>query len=578
MRTINLPERGYIAAYSNDGSVLAVGGDRFSQLFDSATGERRAELEADCGPVFSVSFSCNDRTLATASDNSIRLWDANTGSLITKLEVDCGDRHPYVAFHPHIEHILVTYSGGCVWVWDINDTPRSTSFKVEGSAGCLCWLRTNRLQQRVLVGSQNGNMEMWEAELSQQAKVFIPPPSDKPSGHCRAVASSYDGSLVASGSDNGRVIVYSTNLGHSVYCCQLGGPVYCVAFSPTEQMLVWGSYSNSVRISYLEEDRVGLLNEHRSSVRSVAFSPDGQFLASTSDDHTLNVWETSAADPIALDEHHLKNIDLTRFLHHGNLLLTCSDDRTTKIWDTGTGALYATLEGRQEHAVVLSDGVHIVSLSFENTLTLWHRHQEEPLCTNTTLSTYNSCRVFPYFHHTLSLGFISIHNKPINDIWVVCCWAVEPMHADGPRLFPIARGTIPFWPNITQITHTGSMEKDDLRLIVELEEGKIFSASWNNPVVFSERLQELHFVEDHRQSLVKKAPSPLTTEIVARTSESGAWILNEHDERVLWLAPRNQAHPYGFRPISWYGQKLAVGGGSGWVTLVDFSNVNENKD
>jgi hypothetical protein len=112
------------------------------------------------------------------------------------------------------------------------------------------------------------------------------------------------------------------------------------------------------------------------------------------------------------------------------------------------------------------------------------------------------------------------------------------------------------------------MEEDNLTLIFDSnsEKGKTFSASWNNPVVFSEQLQELYFVEDSEQSLVED----VIEQVKARTSKDRAWILNEHGEQILWLLPVFQGDGY------WYGQKLAVGGKSGRIALVDFLNISEN--
>jgi WD40 repeat protein len=334
MRTINLPGNGYTVAYSNNGGVLAVGEENFSQLFHSATGERRAELEADRGSVESVSFSCNNRTLATASNNnispthvssaSICLWDVSTGSFITKLEVDRSRTCHSLAFHPFIDHVLVASIGGRVWVWDVSNLTRLTSFQVKASAGYLCWLRTSGIQQHVLVGSWNGNVEIWDVESSQRVRVFTPPLSKKP-GCVSAVASSSDGSLIASGSKDGRVVVYNADLGHIVHCFQLDTGVISVAFSPTERTLACGLESISVPIYHLDDGLMVSLKGHRGWVTSVAFSPDGQFLASASWDKTVNVWETSATNFVALNEHHSKNINVIQFLNNGNFLFTRSD-------------------------------------------------------------------------------------------------------------------------------------------------------------------------------------------------------------------------------------------------------------
>jgi WD40 repeat protein len=573
VRTINLPDCGRAVVYSSSSSVLAVGGDGFTQLFDSVTGERLADLEDNCGEVESVSFSCNDQTLATASRNGIRLWDIKTGSLITNLRVDGDGMYLGVAFHPHIEHVLVASHEAHVCVWDVRDTSHSTSFEVKGSTDRLHWLQRSRLRY-VLVGCFNGNMEMWDVESSQQVRVFSPPTSEKPSRPVFALASSYDGAVVASGSWDGTVLVYNADLGHIVHSFQYEGAVTSMAFSPTEQMFACGFWPNTVRIFHYNDGRTILLDRHQCKVPSVAFSPDGQFLASASDESALDVWEAGAADFTTVDEHRSEKMWFIKFIHNGKFLLASADSQEmSNIWDTGTGALYAAVKESLWDAVILSDDVHIVLLSSDATLMLWDRRQDKLLCTDTTL---NECEfvglgVFPYSHHTRTLGFVSTHFKDSGT--VVQCWAVEPVHTDGPLMVPIAHGAITSMFDIIRVDHTGSMENHDLRLVVEFQEGERFSSSWNDSMEVPQQPQELCFV----QSLVEDVPnSPTIRQVLARESDDKVWILNEHSERVLWLPIINRCAHHG-RDGFWYGRKLVTGGKSGRLTLVDFSNVNENE-
>jgi WD40 repeat protein len=85
-------------------------------------------------------------------------------------------------------------------------------------------------------------------------------------------------------------------------------------------MLACGSGSGAVYILHLEDNRVVSLDGHQHSVQSVVFCPDGQFLASASDDYTLNIWETNAADSVILNDHHSEEINLNTYLQDGNFL------------------------------------------------------------------------------------------------------------------------------------------------------------------------------------------------------------------------------------------------------------------
>jgi WD40 repeat protein len=369
MRTVSLPSPGYAAKYSHDGRMLAVGGYNFSQLFLSGTGERLAELEFDCGYVLSILFSCDDRVLATASGSTIRLWDVASCSFITTL-VEDGVRICDVDFHPSIGHLLAAGDkDGQVYVWDIRDGSR-TDLNVADSTGTLCWVR-RREQKRIIVGCKDGRMEMWDVDGLQRVQVFSSSSSHE---RTRVVASSDDGSLVASGSEYGMLAVYSTYTGEVFHSHKHSGFILSVAFSPTAPILAFASNDSEVGLWFYTTDCIVTFTGHSHPVTSLAFSPNGRFLASTSYEATLRIWETDATDPASDDIHHLRGIRGVHFSNDGQLVVSASFDQTVKAWDTLTGTLCTTLKGHAwgaRDAIILSDNVHVVSMDDGETLIVW---------------------------------------------------------------------------------------------------------------------------------------------------------------------------------------------------------------
>ncbi|MEH1902891.1 MAG: AAA-like domain-containing protein, partial [Nostoc sp.] len=63
-----------------------------------------------------------------------------------------------------------------------------------------------------------------------------------------------------------------------------------VAFSPDGQTIASASDDNTVKLWNLKGQELQTLKGHSSSVYSVAFSPDGQTIASASDDKTVKLW------------------------------------------------------------------------------------------------------------------------------------------------------------------------------------------------------------------------------------------------------------------------------------------------
>ena len=116
------------------------------------------------------------------------------------------------------------------------------------------------------------------------------------------------------------------------------------------------------------------LAEHESSVNSVAFSPDGNTLASGSYDETIKLWDVATGTLKATLEGHTSWVYRVAFSPDGNTLASGSYDETIKLWDVATGSLKSTLEGHTSwvYSVAFSpDGNTLASGSYDETIKLW---------------------------------------------------------------------------------------------------------------------------------------------------------------------------------------------------------------
>ena len=97
------------------------------------------------------------------------------------------------------------------------------------------------------------------------------------------------------------------------------------------------------------------LQGHKDFISRIAWSPDGQSLASGSFDRTLKLWDTDRGELRQTLEGHTLNIHSVAWSPNGRLLASGSWDKTIKLWDVETGQLRRTLTGHS--GTVFSCGV-----------------------------------------------------------------------------------------------------------------------------------------------------------------------------------------------------------------------------
>jgi len=265
-----------------------------------------------------------------------------------------------------------------------------------GHEGSILSVAISPDKKKVVSGSRDNTIRVWNAEagdgLSSRRLSYGFAQYDGTGGH---LAFSPDGEEIVLGTNQGRVLVLSSLLSgvpfkveesSSRFVGKRGrSSVYSVAYSPDGKKIAAGIGNQFIRLWKGESgELLHSIDSQGKRIYSVAFSPDGRVLFSGAEEGAMGAWDSVSGKELLSPDGHEEDVISISVSPDGNRIVSGSKDKTLRIWDTKSGELVKTLIGHDDtvlSAVFSLDGERIASGSIDCTVGVWDSLSGERLFT-----------------------------------------------------------------------------------------------------------------------------------------------------------------------------------------------------
>jgi WD40 repeat protein len=192
-------------------------------------------------------------------------------------------------------------------------------------------------------------IRLWDLNSGEPARVLRPPAANGAHGYLFSAALAPDGKLLAVGTYRAltplfdhRIHLIDITTGEMVR--SLKGHMYTtydLAFSPDGERLASASQDNTVRIwNVATGETLKVLKGHDSLVHGVAWSPDGKFVVSGSYDKTARIWSVASGAAVATMRESQGGINTVGWRPDGKVIATGSTDKAIRLYDTSGKLIY----------------------------------------------------------------------------------------------------------------------------------------------------------------------------------------------------------------------------------------------
>lgn len=326
-------------AFLPAGRIVAADGGGKLRVWDITTDQRARTMDHPA-IANSVAFSPDGDRIATVHmDGTVCVSDASSGRVLRRVRSHQAILHS-IAFSPDGKHLAAAGRDPVVKVWDAENG--TVHLSLHGHRDFVFGVAYSPEGKRLVTGSKDSTLKLWDATDGRCLRTYL---GHKESVIC--VAFSPNGRYLASGSIDRTVKLWDAETGLLLHSWEHETDVPSLAFCLDSVFLATGQGTGKAKVQLwhcgtgeLERTYLG----HEKKISGIAFSPDGDRLATSSDDGTIRLWEVKSGRPVLLLGDHTGATTSVAFSRDGRRLASAGWDRKVKVWDAQVPLFHPELQ------------------------------------------------------------------------------------------------------------------------------------------------------------------------------------------------------------------------------------------
>ena len=218
------------------------------------------------------------------------------------------------------------------------------------------------------VGLRNGNVSLYVTSSWEKTRTL-----SLHDGMILGIVFSPSGDQIATASRDGTVKLWEVESGELRHSLEHDYGVFSVAYSPNGNQIASSSYGK-VQLWDVATGECISTFDHNGEASDIVYSPDGSNLAFGGDDFTVCLWDAQSGACCRAFSGHSERIWSCAYSPHGNQIASAGEDMTARIWDVETGTCRHILAGHSNavHSVSYSPkGDQLATGSRDTTIRLW---------------------------------------------------------------------------------------------------------------------------------------------------------------------------------------------------------------